>query len=124
MGRDRSVGAARLGVRRSLAGVVDLGLVLAACSGGPDSLAMAAALAFEAPRLGLRAGAVTVDHGLQPGSATQAARVLEIAAGLHLHPVRRVTVAVPGRLTRSDYPGPEAAARSARYAALDAVADE
>ncbi len=43
--------------------------MLAACSGGADSLALAAALAFEAPRLGLRAGGVTVDHGLQPGSA-------------------------------------------------------
>jgi len=75
MGPDPAVAAVRLGVRRSLAGVADLGLVLAACSGGPDSLAMAAALAFEAPKLGLRAGAVTVDHGLQPGSAEQAARV-------------------------------------------------
>ena len=31
-------------------------LVLVACSGGADSLALAAALAFEAPRLGLRRG--------------------------------------------------------------------
>ena len=43
-------------------------LVLAACSGGADSLALAAALAHEGPRSGLRAGGVTVDHGLQPGS--------------------------------------------------------
>src|SRR5260370_40290457 len=47
-------------------------LVLVACSGGPDSLALAAAVAFEAPKLGLRAGAITVDHGLQQGSADQA----------------------------------------------------
>src|SRR5699024_12419426 len=43
-------------------------LVLVACSGGPDSLALAAATAFVAPRAGLRAGAVNVHHGLQPGS--------------------------------------------------------
>ncbi|RXZ66812.1 tRNA(Ile)-lysidine synthetase, partial [Agromyces albus] len=38
--------------------------VLVALSGGADSLALAAATAFEAPRAGLRAGAVIVDHGL------------------------------------------------------------
>src|SRR5580698_10625723 len=45
------------------------GLALVALSGGPDSLALAAAAAFEAPRAGWRAGAVVVDHGLQEGSA-------------------------------------------------------
>ena len=61
-------------MRRCLsgAGLAPGDLVLAACSGGADSLALAAALAFEAPRLGLRGGGVTVDHGLQPGSAEQA----------------------------------------------------
>ena len=39
-----------------------------ACSGGADSVALAAATAFEAPRVGMRAGLVTVDHGLQDGS--------------------------------------------------------
>src|SRR5690242_10817449 len=34
-------------------------LVLVACSGGADSMALASALAFEAPRLGVRAGGVT-----------------------------------------------------------------
>src|SRR5699024_2041170 len=43
-------------------------LVLVACSGGPDSLALAAAAAFVAPRMNLRAGAAIVDHRLQPGS--------------------------------------------------------
>src|SRR5258707_2529308 len=124
MGPDPAVAAVRLGVRRSLAGVADLGLVLAACSGGPDSLAMAAALAFEAPRLGLRAGAVTVDHGLQPGSAEQAARVAATLHELGLEPVHslRAEVAVRGNVT--DYPGPEAAARRARYDAIEAAAVE
>ena len=39
-------------------------LVLVACSGGADSLALAAATAFVAPRAGFRAGLVTVDHAL------------------------------------------------------------
>src|SRR5258705_5030037 len=124
MGPDRAVGAVRPGVRRSLAGVADPGLVPAACCGGPASLAMAAALAFEAPRLGLRAGAVTVDHGLQPGSAEQAARVAATLGELGLEPVHslRAEVAVRGNVT--DYPGPEAAARRARYDAIEAAAVE
>jgi tRNA(Ile)-lysidine synthase len=138
MGPHPSVAAVRLGVRRSLAALPHGALVLAACSGGADSLALAAALAFEAPRLGLRAGGVTIDHGLQPDSAAQAARVVKILAGLGLEPVRgdRVTVAArpdtetarpdteTARETAGGYCGPEGAARSARYAALDAAADE
>jgi tRNA(Ile)-lysidine synthase len=92
------------------------GLVLVACSGGADSLALAAAAAFVAPRAGLRAGAVVVDHGLQPGSEATAGRAAEQCVQLGLAPVEvvRVEVARAG--------GPEAAARSARYAALDDVA--
>ncbi len=96
----------------------DSRLVLVALSGGPDSLALAAATAFEAPRAGLRAGAVVVDHGLQAGSAAVSERAAAQARELGLDPVavRAVTVGTAG--------GPEAAARAARYAALDAVADE
>ncbi|WP_052847178.1 tRNA lysidine(34) synthetase TilS [Streptomyces avicenniae] len=92
-------------------------LVLVACSGGADSMALASALAFEAPRCGVRAGAVTVDHGLQDGSAERAREVADRLAALGLAPVETATVDV-GRDG-----GPEAAARSARYAALDAAAD-
>ncbi|MGY1812966.1 tRNA lysidine(34) synthetase TilS [Blastococcus sp. SYSU D00820] len=92
--------------------------VLAAVSGGADSLALAAALAFEAPRAGVPAGAVTVDHGLQPGSADRARATAALLAGLGLDPVRVVTVAV------GTDGGPEAAARTARYRALAAVARE
>ena len=92
--------------------------MLVACSGGPDSLALAAATAFVAPRLGLRAGAVVVDHGLQDGSAEVAARAAHQCRDLGLSPVEVVPVAV----LAGDGEGPEAAARQARYAALDAVA--
>jgi tRNA(Ile)-lysidine synthase len=89
-----------------------------ALSGGADSLALAAATAFEAPRAGLRAGAVIVDHGLQAGSAEVAALAADQARTLGLSPVEvsRVQVGAAG--------GPEAAARSARYAALAAAADQ
>src|SRR5215467_2227512 len=122
MGPDPAVAAVRLGVRRSLAGLDRGSLALAACSGGPDSLALAAALAFEAPKLGLRAGAVTVDHGLQPGSAEQADRVVGTLRKLELDPVCRPQAAVPDRGEAAGYPGPEAAARQARYAAIEAAA--
>jgi tRNA(Ile)-lysidine synthase len=90
--------------------------VLVACSGGADSLALAAAVAFEAPRAGVSAGAVTVDHGLQGGSAERAETTAELLRRLGLDPVvvARVDVGVGG--------GPEAAARTARYRALSAAA--
>ena len=113
----------RRAVRESLEAfpASDDALVLVALSGGPDSLALAAAAAFEAPRRGMRAGAVIVDHGLQRESATVAAKAAEQALALGLEPVlvRLVQVdAGPGS------GGPEAAARAARYTALDAVRRE
>ncbi len=124
MGPDPAVAAVRLGVRRSLAGLEPRALVLAACSGGQDSLALSAALAFEAPRLGLRAGAVTVDHGLQPGSADQAELVAVTLRRLGLDPVHCLRVEVAARGTGGPFPGPEGAARQARYAAIEAAAVE
>jgi len=137
VGPHPAVAAVRRAVRASLVGLEPGDLVLAACSGGADSLALAAALAFEAPRAGLLAGGVTVDHGLQPGSAVRAQQVAEIMTGLPLSPALSVavTVAPPGGsggssrrdatpgLPSAPYPGPEAAARRARYAALDGVAE-
>jgi len=122
MGPHPAVAAVRQAVRRALAPFAPGELILAACSGGGDSLALAAALAFEAPRLGLRGGGVTVDHGLQPGSAEQAEQVAANLTSLGLDPVTAVRVTVDGPGGRR-YPGPEAAARAARYAALDQVAD-
>ncbi len=91
--------------------------VLVACSGGADSLALAAATAFVAPRLGRPAGLISVDHGLQPGSAERANEVAGWGAQVGLSPAEAVPVTVAGRAG-----GPEAAAREARYEALVAAA--
>jgi tRNA(Ile)-lysidine synthase len=98
--------------------------VLVACSGGPDSLALAAVAAYFARRghvdgRPVSVAAVVVDHQLQPGSAEAAARTASALRELGLAPVevRTVDVAATGF-------GPEAAARDARHAALDAAADD
>jgi len=111
------VAAARAAVRAALAPLPAGSLVLVACSGGADSLALACCTAFVAPRLGLRAGLVSVDHGLQPGSAARAAQVVTWAGTVGLDPALAVPVRVAGRTG-----GPEAAARQARYEGLAAAA--
>jgi tRNA(Ile)-lysidine synthase len=63
-------------------------------------------------------GLVTVDHGLQVGSAGRAAEVAEWARSVRFDPVEVATVEVAGLGG-----GPEAAARTARYAALSGVAE-
>jgi len=68
--------------------------VLVACSGGADSLALAAAVAFEAPRMALSAGAVVVDHDLQEGSRAVAEQAADQCRGLGLDPVEVVTIRV------------------------------
>ncbi|SDQ63487.1 tRNA lysidine(34) synthetase TilS [Microbacterium sp. cf332] len=107
----------RRAVRASLAALPAGSTVVVALSGGADSLALAAATAFEAPKLGLRAASVTVDHSLQPGSDEVALAAANAAAGLGLDPlVVRVEVGTAG--------GPEGAARDARYGVLrDAARD-
>lgn len=105
----------RRAVRASLAELDPGALVLVALSGGADSLALAAAVAFEAPRGDRRAGAVVVDHGLQEASADVARRAGEQAHALGLAPVLVEVVSVP----EVGEGGPEAAARTARYRAFD-----
>jgi len=116
VGPHPAVAATRSAVRGALADLAG-GTVLVACSGGADSLALAAATAFVGARSGMCVGALTVDHGLQDGSAARAETVTKQLRALGLDPVEavRVTVGTAG--------GPEAAARTARYRALDAAAD-
>ncbi|MEU4156028.1 tRNA lysidine(34) synthetase TilS [Actinoplanes sp. NPDC026670] len=107
------VAAVRMAVRRGLADLPGDALILVACSGGADSLALASAAQF----CGRRVGLVTVDHGLQEGSDRRARSVAAWARDAGLDPVRIDTVSVAGLPG-----GPEAAARTARYEALSAAA--
>ncbi len=106
---DPAVAELRRAVRVALVGLD--GPVLVGLSGGADSLALAAAIAFEAPKAHISASAVVIDHGLQAGSAQVAARAVAVAEslGLPAHAIR-VEVGLDG--------GPESAARDARRAAL------
>ncbi|MGW0159863.1 tRNA lysidine(34) synthetase TilS [Mycobacterium sp. NPDC003323] len=81
-----------------------------ALSGGADSLALTAVAASLRPTT-----ALIVDHGLQAGSAdvAETARVQAMALGCVAAQVLRVQVGSTG--------GPEAAARRARYTALEAA---
>ena len=67
------------------------------------------------------AGGVTVDHGLQAGSAERAGRVAALLGELGLDPVHQASVTVPAGPGSG---GPEAAARTARYTALEQVAEQ
>jgi len=118
------VGTARKMLQDALAAAGYPDRVLVACSGGPDSLALAAVAAYFGRRghvdgHPVSVGAVVVDHQLQPGSAAVAATTARTLDELGLSPVtiRTVDVASSGA-------GPEAAARDARHVALEAAADE
>ncbi|WP_018333176.1 tRNA lysidine(34) synthetase TilS [Actinomycetospora chiangmaiensis] len=89
------------------------GPVLVACSGGADSLALAAAATAVCDDV----HAVVVDHGLQAGSGEVAERARAQLAGLGV--AARVRAVVVG--TGPD--GPEGEARRVRYAALREASD-
>ncbi|ADP78393.1 hypoxanthine phosphoribosyltransferase [Pseudofrankia inefficax] len=109
-----AVAAIRLAVRHAVADLPPGALVLVACSGGPDSLALAAATAFVAPRRALRAGLLTVDHGWDGASDQRAESVVAQGRALRLDPVELLVA----HSARS-----EGAARDARRAALAAAAE-
>ena len=113
-----SLAACRRGVRGVLTRLEPGDTVVVACSGGADSLALASAAVFEGHQLGLRVVGATVDHGLQPGSADQAARVVAQLVALGVDETATVRVEVVGT---GD--GPEAAARRARYDVLEQLRD-
>ena len=112
-----AVAAVRGAVRRGLADLGPGARLVVACSGGPDSLALLAATVFEGRRAGWHVVGATVDHGLQEGSADHAAELVRQMAELGVAETvaARVSVQASGQ-------GPEAAAREARYAVLEEVA--
>ena len=110
-----AISEVRAAVRRFLTAHQTGDVVAVACSGGADSLALAAATVHCAGRLGVAVHGLVVDHGLQPGSGPVAQTAAEELRGLGctVVGVLQTTVEGPG--------GPEAAARRARYAALRAA---
>jgi tRNA(Ile)-lysidine synthase len=116
----RELGPATLAAVQAVDAAVnqqDLQLVTA-CSGGADSLALAFAARYVASRRDLKYAAVIIDHGLQQGSADIAARVRDQLDRLGYHDVTITAVQVD----QSAAAGLEAAAREARYRALDTEA--
>lgn len=105
--------AVRRGVREWVAARGGRVPVVVGLSGGADSLALVAAAVVEAGDV----TAVVVDHGLQAGSGEVARRAADQALALGCVDAVVVAVAV-GRAG-----GVEAAARAARYAALEDVRD-
>ncbi len=91
------------------------GLYGVACSGGADSLALAHALIAVAGAS--HVVVVTIDHGLAPYSAEVAADVARWAIG-------QGAASVVRRVVVEDRASLEAAARTARYEALSAIAAE
>jgi tRNA(Ile)-lysidine synthase len=114
------VPAATAEVRRAVRAALDAApapAVVVACSGGADSLALAAATAHVGAAAGTAVHGLVVDHGLQRGSDGQARAACAALSGLGVAArVATVTVAEAGD-------GPEAAARGARYAALRAESE-
>lgn len=95
-------------------GVISGDSIAVACSGGADSLALASAAIFEGKRAGVNVFAVVINHNLQKGSneVAEQAKATLLELGFSTVEVIQVKV-VAGSL------GMEAAARNARYTAID-----
>lgn len=107
----------RQAVAAALADLPPQETVVVACSGGPDSVALArAAAVLDRPVV-----AVVIDHALQPRSAEVAASAARLCEELGIEPVRVMRVEVS---TGPGSGGLESAARDARRAALLQVANE
>ncbi|GAA4260747.1 tRNA lysidine(34) synthetase TilS [Dietzia aurantiaca] len=106
-----TVRAAVRGFRRAHPEIGDA--VCVGLSGGADSLALLAAAVAEFDEV----TALIVDHGLQPGSAQVARDAADTARVIGAGVKVLVVVVDQGNS------GPEAAARTARYSALDAARD-
>ncbi|WP_018143224.1 tRNA lysidine(34) synthetase TilS [Alloscardovia criceti] len=105
-------------VRSCLAthGVAEDEQILVACSGGRDSLALAAVARRAVPN---PVGALIVNHQLQAGSDEVARKTAQICTARGLAPVSTLDITVPNSRL-----GVEAEARTARYAALARKARE
>ncbi|WP_040158690.1 tRNA lysidine(34) synthetase TilS [Nigerium massiliense] len=118
----RALTDAQLSVRQAVAALAPEPW-LVACSGGPDSLALAWAAGSLARRRGTPCRALVVDHGLQEGSDVVAARVAETLAALpDPSSSSGVALRLDATVVRVDVApggGPEASARRARYAAFE-----
>lgn len=107
----------RSAVRAHLSDCSPGDIVLIACSGGADSLALAYALGKEAEKLAVAVIGVTIDHQLQANSAAQAQVVERQLASMAIPTeIIRVSVEVTD--------GMEASARRARYLALTQSASD
>ena len=89
--------------------------VLLGVSGGADSMALALSCQFELVKLGIEIHAVVVNHNLQDGSSEIAAQTVERLRELGIKDSFVVSI-----LVSQSGQGPEAAAREARYEALEA----
>lgn len=118
-GDDVSIELVRVAVRQWLERHVEqvgpAGGITVACSGGADSLALALG-AFRTVD-GSRLGAVTVDHGLQPGSVERANATAAQLREIGYRSVRIDTVTIDSTAVGRQG-GLEAAARTARYATI------
>lgn len=110
-----AVAEIRLAVRTALADLPDGSTVVVALSGGADSLALAAATAFEARARRITVHSATVDHGLQKESSAVTVRAVEQATALGI-----IAGQASGHITGEG--GPEAAARRFRYRAIGDLA--
>ena len=102
--------------------IPDQACLVLAVSGGPDSMALlhGTARLAETDAVAWRLVVAHLDHGLRPGSADDAAFVLDAARGLGLHAeVRRTDVAA---LARAEGWSIEEAGREARYRFLEEIA--
>lgn len=88
--------------------------VILAISGGSDSLAVALAMSFIGPKHEIAARVVVIDHGLQSNSQEVAQEAVDACRRLGMDDCKVVKIQV-----RKSPDGIEAAARDARYEALE-----